>query len=166
MNQRDVWDFVAIIAPLLLSVVAVYISVRTTKKQNKIALFEKRYSCFFPIRVILNFAETITDTPNKKVVLGLFDAFWGTSVSRMSGDRQTIEAKTQLETIKKDIVQAPYLYKHKFVVMPIDILCKFHEVILCAIGDKELDAPINEFISVCKDFKVKDLKQIEKSIKL
>ena len=114
INQHDIWDYVTIIAPLVLSAVAVYISIRTTKKQNKIALFEKRYSCFFQIKVILNFAETITDSPNKIVVLGLFDAIWGTSISRLSGDRQIIEVKTQLEIIKKDIVQAPYLFKYKF----------------------------------------------------
>ena len=44
INHRDLWDYVAIIAPIVLSVIAVSISVYAIIKQTKLDLFEKRYT--------------------------------------------------------------------------------------------------------------------------
>ena len=43
LNHRDFLDYLAIVAPLILSFVAIFISVYTIRKQTKIDLFEKRY---------------------------------------------------------------------------------------------------------------------------
>lgn len=166
MNQRDLWDYAAIIVPLTLSIVAIFISIHTTIKQNKIAMFEKRYNCFFQIREILNFAETIKEYPNANVVLGLFDAFWGTNTAELSGNGQTIKAKTQLEIIKKEIVQTTFLFKHKFVIAPIDVFRDFHAVIWNAIAGNELNKSIDKFILTCDNFKKNDLEKLKKAIKM
>jgi uncharacterized membrane protein len=43
LAEKDIIDYLLVIVPIAISVVAVVISIATAKKQNKIALFEKRY---------------------------------------------------------------------------------------------------------------------------
>lgn len=59
MAQKTLVDYLAIIAPLVLSVVAIVISISTTRKQNKIALFEKRYEAASQIATLLSFLKSI-----------------------------------------------------------------------------------------------------------
>lgn len=56
---RDLFDYLATCATLLLSVIAVIIAVSTAKRQNRIALFEKRDSCYSYIRTLYNSTEAI-----------------------------------------------------------------------------------------------------------
>lgn len=53
MAQKTWVDYFAVSAPIVLSVVAIYISISTTRKQNKIALFEKRYELYQKIQQYL-----------------------------------------------------------------------------------------------------------------
>lgn len=59
MTQKTWVDYLAIIAPLVLSVVAIYISISTTRKQNRIALFEKRYALYQKIQMFLTLGDAI-----------------------------------------------------------------------------------------------------------
>jgi len=59
MNQRDLWDYVAIIAPILLSVVAIFISIYTVRKQTKTDLFEKRYAIIYILGFLLEGTKTV-----------------------------------------------------------------------------------------------------------
>lgn len=58
---HDWVDYCAVFAPLILSAVAVLISIHTARKQNKIALFEKRYECYSSIKKFTSFADGIKD---------------------------------------------------------------------------------------------------------
>ena len=137
LAKKDIIDYLLVIVPIAISVVAVVISIATAKKQNKISLFERRYSCLFQIKMILNFADSIKDADGE-IILGLYDAFWGTNIYYLKGDRQIIEAKCHFEIIKKDIEQAYFLFNHKFTISPIDILKAFHAVLLDAMCGKNL----------------------------
>ena len=77
LAEKSIIDYLVIIVPIILSIVAIGISIATARKQNKIALFDRRYACLFQIRMILQFAEAIKEVSDPKVILQLFDAFWG-----------------------------------------------------------------------------------------
>ena len=165
LAEKDIIDYLLVIVPIAISVVAVVISIATAKKQNKIALFEKRYNCLFQIKTILNFADTIKDADGK-TILGLYDAFWGTNIYHLKGDRQIIEAKCHFEIIKKDIEQANFLFNYKFSVSTTDIAKAFHAVLFDAIQDKYLEKSKNDFSTICDKFTEKDFKKIQKKVKL
>lgn len=67
LQQRDLWDYFAIVAPLVLSVVAVWISISTAKKQNKIALFEMRYKVVSVLCFLLPVAKEVVDPKEKEI---------------------------------------------------------------------------------------------------
>ena len=58
LNHRDFLDYLAIVAPLVLSFVAIFISVYTIRKQTKIDLFEKRYETIQIFSFLLEGSKT------------------------------------------------------------------------------------------------------------
>ena len=56
---RDWFDYLATLAPLVLSAIAVIISVSTARRQNRIALFEKRYVVYICLLKIKIYSERI-----------------------------------------------------------------------------------------------------------
>ena len=165
LAAKDIIDYLLVIVPIVVSVVAIVISIATARKQNKIALFERRYNCLFQIKTVLAFSERIDDIFDRKVIIGLFDAFWGTSVARLSGDTQLVLAISHIEIIKKDVEQATFLFNHKFNVLPEDIINCLRSVLMNSVIDKAIDDSRNKLVSICKEFKEKDFELIQKSVK-
>ena len=58
LADKDIVDYLLVIVPIVVSIVAIYISIATARKQNKIALFERRYNCLFQIKTVLAFSKT------------------------------------------------------------------------------------------------------------
>lgn len=67
---RDWFDYLAILAPLALSAIAVIIAVSTARKQNKIALFDKRFLALEYLSKVLSFSDTINQEDLKEESLG------------------------------------------------------------------------------------------------
>lgn len=64
LSQKGWVDYLIIIVPILLSVVAVWISLATAHKQNKIALLEKRHKTLEHFRKIFEFRNLILSLEN------------------------------------------------------------------------------------------------------
>ena len=166
LAEKDIVDYLLVIVPIVVSIVAIYISIATARKQNKIALFERRYNCLFQIKTILNFSDTIKEDANGKIILALYDAFWGTNISRLSGDNQIIAAKCHFEVVKKDVEQAIFLFDHNFDIVPVDVLKSFHAVLFDAMKGDNLEQSKKEFFLVRDKFAEKDFKKLRKIVKL
>ena len=80
LGVRDWFDYVAVIAPIGLSVVAIWISLYTVHTQNRIALFEINYSALHQIKAILGFAECSELCENKAHVAIQMDSFFETGI--------------------------------------------------------------------------------------
>lgn len=165
LAEKDLIDYLLVIVPILVSIVAIFISIATAKKQNKIALFERRYNCLFQIKTVLAFSKTIETPFDRKVIIALFDSFWGTNVAFLSGDKQLVLAMSQVEIIKKDVEQATFLFKHKFNVPPTNIIDYLQSVLISSILDKSIDDDRNKLLFSCKEFEEKDLNYIQKFVK-
>ena len=59
ISQKDWVDYLIIIVPIMLSVIAVWISLATASKQNKIALFDMRYKALKHFQKIIEFCYVI-----------------------------------------------------------------------------------------------------------
>lgn len=166
LAEKDIVDYLLVIVPIVVSIVAIYISIATARKQNKIALFERRYNCLFQIKTILNFSDTIKEDADEKIILALYDAFWGTNIFTLSGDSQIIAAKCHFEVVKKDLEQAIFLFDHKFDVLPINVLKSFHAVLFDAMKGDNLEQSKKEFFLVCDMFAERDFEELKRIVKL
>lgn len=92
LQQRDLWDYFAIIAPLVLSVVAVWISISTAKKQNKIALFEMRYKTVSILCFLLPVAKEVVNPKDKAI-----DDWTTLAVSMNTYKMSTAEAPIEVD---------------------------------------------------------------------
>ena len=59
INRKDIWDCVIVIIPIIVSIISIIISVMTASRQNKIALFEKRYKAVDTLFFLLEVAGYI-----------------------------------------------------------------------------------------------------------
>ena len=97
LQQRDLWDYFAIIAPLVLSVVAVWISISTAKKQNKIALFEMRYKTVSVLCFLLSVAKEVVNQKDKEI-----DDWTTLAMAMNTYKMSTAEASVEVDYSKLD----------------------------------------------------------------
>lgn len=166
LAEKNIIDYLLVIVPIAVSIVAMVISITISKKQNKIALFERRYNCLFQIKTLLAFSKSVEITFSREIIIKLFDSFWGTNIANLSGDDQLVFVGSQIEIIKKDVEQATFLFKYKFNIQPKDIVDSCQSVLMDSLLGKSFDESRNEFISKCEEFKTKDLDSIQKFVKL
>ena len=167
LAEKTWMDYALVIVPIIVSMVAIVISIATARKQNRIALFERRHNCLFQIKMILNFSESIQGTKRSVIVLALFDAFWGANIIDYPENEQIIKVKCQLEAIKKDIDQYSFLFDRKYCVSPMELFECFHGVVISITSEPEFpENEINEFIEICNKFSEKDFYKMQKHTKL
>jgi len=164
LSQKGWVDYLIIIVPILLSVIAVWISLATAHKQNKIALFDMRYRalrCFCDIAEIegdmgyddMRWMEKAfgDDVIAEKMLPGITETTF-TWVDRRFGTdflRQVREEQKQKEMLGKDeimtcLAQGTYYFLESSVdrdTLPILFL-----------ADKEQALILNEMKSAFLDF--------------
>lgn len=170
LAEKDLIDYLLVIVPILVSIVAIFISIATAKKQNKIALFEKKYNSLIQIHTIASFANSIKDNNNlsSKLILVLFDAYWGTDISNISGTetQRAIRAKSQISLIKTQVSQAQFLFKQDLSV-DLNVMGElFHKVVMDAIGNDSSNETINEFCELCDNFYKNDFPKMKEKLYL
>lgn len=69
LGQRAWIDYIAIFSPIVLSVVAVWVSMATARKQNKIELFEKRYKVYTLLMTIIQIQKTLVKMKKKDYIV-------------------------------------------------------------------------------------------------
>ena len=65
LSEKDAVDYLLIIVPILISLVAIFISVAIAIRQNKIAMFELRYRALATIMKVISFGITFNYTTNR-----------------------------------------------------------------------------------------------------
>ena len=104
--ERDFWDYAAIITPIVLSVVAIIISIYSLQQQNRIALFDKRYSAcmslFFLMSVIKQIAEQNVTKSEKDYFKDAVAAYQSVSVAQ----DVTIQSKDTSSTYTRLVLEA------------------------------------------------------------
>ena len=108
---RDWFDYLATGATLLLSVIAVIIAVSTAKQQNKIALFDKRYSAFIAINNITLLKFFIDVNVNYSEFIETFNIIFCTNFSKEDKTRDALfEVSKHIKVISECAIQSVYLF--------------------------------------------------------
>ena len=166
LAEKDILDYLLIIVPIFISFVAIIISITTARKQNKIALFERRFKCLSQMQMLFAFSRVINEYRNSTTILQLFDAYCGTDASLNKGIVRSMKAKRKLETIGDEIAQSKFLFKHKYTVEPIDLVRSFHKIIIESVANTVPDEMIDQFVDLCNRFLEIDYPELEKQTKI
>ena len=156
----------SITIPIVVSLIAIIISIHTAIKQNKIALFELRYGCYSQLQKITNFGRGVFGTNDTDVILKLFDAIWGSTVAESNGDKILIKATTQLGIIEHIVLQKEFLFAYKFSVDLSDLIKCLQDVITAASAEIVNTEAIEELHRLCDILSEKDLHNIRKILKI
>lgn len=166
LGQKDIFDYLLATAPIILSLIAIIISIYSVKKQNAIALFEKRYKIISHIRSILRFDEAVYDCNDAKIIICLFDAFFGSDLLHMSTNDRIIKSSTILSGIKNDVLMGKFLFKIEYENEIVLILENVRQIIGNASSNNVMKDSQKSLHSRCLNFANKDFNKMLKQIKI
>lgn len=166
LGQKDVFDYLIATTPIILSLIAIITSIHSVKKQNAIALFEKRYKIISHIKSILRFDEAVYDCNDAKLIICLFDAFLGSDLLHMSANDRIIKSSSILSGIKNDILMGKFLFKIEYENEIVLILEDVRKIIGNASSNNIVQDTQKELHSRCLSFANKDFTKMMKEIKI
>jgi len=166
INNKSIVDYFIIIIPIVVSIVAIIISINTSKKQNKIAIFEKRYECLYQMKNVIEYSDKIKEADNPNILLTSFNLYFKTELFVSCEVSDIINMKAQIDQINKDIRKAGFLFKYKFQIPPSTIGRKLNGVLCKAIDGKKDEKQILEFIELVNKFYELDFNEMIKRTKL
>lgn len=140
ISQKTVFDYLIVVIPIALSVVAIGISIYTLYRQNKIALFEMRYKAVSQLKAIIMFEKSIYTLETPKVILRTFDMAFCADLDDQFEKDALVKAGIKTEQIHFDIgIIDPILKKHSVDLFDImDCLSKIiSDAIVGKINHKE-----------------------------
>ena len=123
LSQKGLLDYLQIILPIVLSAIAIWISIRTASKQNKIALFEKRMSVLNEIERITCFAESVEGISKRdnEAIINIYNSIFGVHLKSFSD--------TMLENFYARIKQSELCFSMTEFLFEEDYSKKMHFVI-------------------------------------
>ena len=154
-SQSSGWDKALVVIPIVISVIALFISLYIAYRQNKIALFEKRYRVVYLVKSIITFSEQIEHCTDETIYPIYMSTF------RCDSDERS---KSKYFVISIRVLETDLLTKEEtFYSDSVHILCGVDEA-------GRVGAPYEkekaELISACKDFKQKYMRKMNETVKL
>lgn len=110
LGLKDWIDTILVLASLLLSVVAIGISIATAKKQNKIALFNMRYEALHSLTLVLSYAKMIVGIEKEHMAKYLFNANFSCEIKYDNKDEALYQTYVELRKIEKSVLVVGYLF--------------------------------------------------------
>ncbi len=113
MGTRDWFDYLSVLAPLVLSAVAIWISISTAVKQNKIALFNLRYEAIHSLALILSYSKMIVGIEKANVAQYLFNANFACEIKYDDKLMALHQTYVELRKVEKSVLVIEYLFSTK-----------------------------------------------------
>lgn len=109
--QRDLFDYFATGITLLLSIIAVIIAVSTARKQNKIALFEKRFVVYREFQNCIGFAEILDVDTTSMEFIEMYNFVFSTNFDTNDNSMSTwLYIAKSVKMIVETLHQAVFLF--------------------------------------------------------
>ena len=103
LSEKTWVDYLLIIVPIAISLIAIIISVTTARRQNKIAMFELRYKALATIKRVLNFASVLYVTNNQRLIIESFNISFSTSISLEDQAKALVNVRMKLDDMEECI---------------------------------------------------------------
>ena len=149
ISQKNIVDYLLIIVPIIISLAAIIISVSTARRQNKIAMFERRYTALATIKKVLNFNVVfyITDLP--KVIIEYFNSTFDSSINVQDQVKAVLVARMKLDKMEENIVAISDVLDKSDKKILEKTFAKLSKIISDAITGKIDNQDIKEFKIMC-----------------
>lgn len=168
LGKRDWFDYLSIAAPLILSVIAIWISVSTARKQNKIALFDIKCEALHVISLILSFGEDLKERRDKEDIVGLFGVCFSAFVGKKEGASldEVREDIAHLNNIDRVITAAKYVFPKKSI-LDIEKIWEMEQEYICEVikaGTNEVQQ--NRIVDRCTKYRKRYYTELKKRVRL
>lgn len=175
LGETSPLDILSVIASLGAVWAAIQVPKKIAKKQDAIALFEKRFDCYTTIQNLLVCAEQMEQVKTNKDVKLAFRIYFGQPEDIIKTESGAVLA-LQLKQKQVTIVSGAFLFSEYNVETLQKIIDKGVSLIMDA-AIKEVtdpDLPLSdktaelkeEYCQLCKEYKEKYLEPIEKELNL
>lgn len=104
LSQKNIIDYLLIIVPIIISLVAIFISIATAKRQNNIAMFELRYKALATIKRVLGFKVVFYVADNPRVIVESFNASFDACIDTKDKVKAHISARQTLNAMEESIL--------------------------------------------------------------
>lgn len=164
LGQRDFWDYLAVAAPLVLSAVAIGISIATAKKQNQIALFEIRHKVLYTINSFLLFGESIGSYCCDEAIVDTFISIFGTNIDIPIHDPidSTCKAVARIYELERDFSAARFVFPKEDFRLVEKIISMERDYIGQVIEDGMIKEQQLTIQNLCKKYRRKYFKKLVK----
>lgn len=163
-------DYLLIIVPIVISIVAIGIAIYTANKQNRIALFQLRYQALSRLKRVLLFEESVLPNATPADIVDGANVFFLIDIKQeiVNGVpwNQYIKITSFLSEVENDLaVLHCYIPKEQQEAID-NMLTQLAEILADAISNRHNSDAIQILHQECKKFPEKDIKKLEKKFKL
>lgn len=184
LTKKDTFDILIAVGPFALSFIALGISIYTVWKQNRIALFDKRYHIFEIIRHIILFsklsdvveesyigAEEHNDEPSaldlkSYLMCEAYNSMFGANLDYKYENSEKFNAFASLHAVTKDLMMEKYLFSPQIEDLLNDITNEMFNYVLNTLGRRDSSQSQKQFREKCSEFESKWLPELERKIKM
>ena len=145
ISEKSIIDYLLIIVPIAISLVAIFVSIVTARRQNKIAMFELRYKALSTIKRISYFASTFYVTKNPHVVIESFNCCFATCLDNKDELRSLVNARVKMNEMEENVAIISSMlsdYDRKIIEKTFAMLSN---IINSAIVDEVNDSDVEAF---------------------
>ena len=163
-------ELIITVLPILLSLVAIGITIYVARKQNKIALFQLRYQALSRLKRILLFEESVLKNATPTSIIEGSNVFFLIDIKQEIVDgvpwNQYIKITSFLSGVENDLaVLHCYITEEQREVTD-NMLSQLAEIMADAVSNRLNSDAIQVLHQECKKFSEKDIKKLEKKFKL
>lgn len=184
LSEKSTFDYLIAIGPIVLSLIAIFISIYTTVKQNKIALLEKRCCVLETTLRIIGFSKNIASPENLYIsdkkqhgklkalelksrrVCEQYNSMFGTNLDFQKKNAEKFLIDASLFAIHKDIMMARYLFDPEILTLLVGMSGAMAQYMKNTISQNDNSSYHKEFCEKCSEFKTKWLPKLEEQIRI
>lgn len=167
-NTKTLWDYLIVSVPIIISVIAIFVSVGTAKRQNRIALFEKRYEVISLLGFLLGVCEGLITYKGIDGRIQLQSSMKTFYMVKGISDNETRHDFSHFYTgIVLEAGKVEYLFTGEKVDLTKAFLVAFNDYVLKICRDEPSDSELKVLEEKYLEFSKQDiLSQFDKDTKL
>ena len=171
LSEKTWVDYLLIIVPIVISIVAIGISIHISNRQNRIAVFQLRYKAMCRLNSILMFENNVLKYNDPSKILKGFDMFLNADIFKRQGTTEcdwdrTIQLTHFLSIVDNDLAILSCSLTKKQKKSLDNMMTLLAGITVDALNGKISNDEINALHNECKTFSPKVWKKLERKLKI